>query len=88
MYAPFDTDLARFVGGLAGTLTTATVVGHAMRYRAVTEARRTAISNLNARIMAWWVMCAIVLGAVLLGNVATIALFAFLSFRALGARRC
>jgi phosphatidate cytidylyltransferase len=84
MYTPFDSDLACFVGGLAGTLTTATAIGHTMRSRAATEARRIAIANLNSRISAWWVMCAVVLGAVLLGTVATVALFALLSFRALG----
>ena len=80
----FDTDFACFVGGLAGALTTATAVGHTMRYRAATEARRVAVANLNARITAWWVMCAVVLGSVLLGQIATASLFALLSFRALG----
>lgn len=80
----FDRDLARFVIGLGGTLTAATVVGHALRYRATTEARRIAVANLNARIVSWWVMCTIVLGSVLLGTIPTVVLFALISFRALG----
>ena len=43
-----------------------------------------AVANLNARILAWWAMCAIVIGSVLLGTVGTAILFALLSFVALG----
>lgn len=41
------------------------------------------IDNLNARINAWWVMLIVIATAILLGNVAFIVLFAFVSLFAL-----
>jgi phosphatidate cytidylyltransferase len=84
MHIPVDRDLACLVSGLAGVLTVATVIGHTLRHRATTDQRRTAVANLNARILAWWAMCAIVIGSVLLGTVGTAILFALVSFLALG----
>ncbi|MGO8484707.1 phosphatidate cytidylyltransferase, partial [Rhizobium leguminosarum] len=41
------------------------------------------VQNLNARIRSWWIMFAVFGGAILLGDTATVILFAFLSFMAL-----
>ena len=84
MHIPIDRDLACLVSGLAGVLTAATVVGHTLRVRATTDARTIAVANVNARIVAWWVMCGVVLGSVFLGTVPTVVLFGLLSFLALG----
>ena len=84
MHIPIDRDLACLVSGLAGVLTTATVVGHTLRVRATTDARTIAVANVNARIVAWWVMCGVVLASVFLGTVTTVVLFGLLSFLALG----
>jgi phosphatidate cytidylyltransferase len=79
-----DRDVACVVIGMAAVLAAATAVGRALDRRALTEARRTAVANLNARIVSWWVMCGVVLAALVLGPLGTIALFAVLSFGALG----
>lgn len=79
-----ERDLAGLVSGIAVVLTAATVAGHVLRGRAATDERRLAMANLNARITSWWVMCGVVLAAVLLGTIGTVALFALLSFLALG----
>ena len=84
MHIPIDRDLACLVSGLAGVLTTATVVGHTLRVRATTDARTIAVANVNARIVAWWVMCGVVLGSVFLGTIPTVVLFGLLSFLAFG----
>jgi phosphatidate cytidylyltransferase len=78
-----DPALARVVTGIVGVLTAATAVGHTLRARAATDARRASIANLNARIAAWWVMCAVVLGSLLLGPTGAVVLFGLLSAGAL-----
>lgn len=83
MYAAFDRDLASVVTGLVVVLTTATAVGRTMRARATTAAGTAAVANLNARILSWWVMCAVVLGALIAGPLGATALFAGLSAGAL-----
>ena len=84
MHIPVDRDLACIVSGLAGVLTVATVIGYTLRYGATSDERRIFVANLNARILAWWAICAVVIGSILLGTVGTAILFAFVSFRALG----
>jgi len=84
MHILVDRDFACVVTGLAAVLTAATVVGHTLRYRAATDERKGFVANLNARILAWWAMCAIVLGSLLLGTIGTALLFALVSFLALG----
>ena len=83
MYLSIDSDLARVVSGLLVVLGIATGVGQALRHRSRTEAARTAIANLNARIMSWWVMCAVVLASLFMGAIGTVVLFGTLSFLAL-----
>jgi phosphatidate cytidylyltransferase len=79
MHTAFDRDLASVVAGIVVVLTAATTVGQTLRARAETAARMAATANLNARIVSWWVMCAVVLGALLLGSIGAIVLFALLS---------
>lgn len=83
MPTAIDRDFATVVAGILVVLTAATAVGQTLRARAETAARTGAIANLNARIVSWWVMCAVVLGSLLLGPVGAIVLFAGLSGGAL-----
>ena len=83
MYIPIDRDIAGIVAGLIGVLTTATTIGYGLRQRAFSDVRRATVANLNARILAWWVMCGVVLGSVLLGPIGAVVLFGVLSFGAL-----
>jgi phosphatidate cytidylyltransferase len=48
-----------------------------------TDSRRTTLDNLNARIRAWWKMCAIFAAAVLLGRIGSLILFGIISFLAM-----
>jgi len=75
-----DRDLAWVFSGVVGLLAIATVVGQVLRRTAPTEARRTTVANLNARIAAWWVMTGVYLGSVLVGRLGAVILFGLLSF--------
>jgi len=68
--------------GVVGALLLATVVALILRGRARDKANPL-ISNLIARIKAWWIMVALLGGALLAGQHAVIVLFALVSFAAL-----
>lgn len=69
--------------GAGALLAFATVVSLVLRRRAQGEAARATVENLHARILAWWVMVAVLGVAALAGPGATLLLFAALSFYAL-----
>ena len=79
-----DRDVGRVAGGVSAVLVAATAVGHALARRANTESARAAVANLNARIASWWMMCGIMLVSLLAGPIGLLALFAAVSFTALG----
>ena len=83
MHPIFDRDFASVVAGIVVVLTAATATGQTLRARAQTATRLAAIANLNARILSWWVMCAVVLGSLMLGPIGAVVLFALLSGGAL-----
>lgn len=67
---------------VAGVLLFATVVSRVLQARDGGE-RTLALRNLEARIRSWWVMVAVLAGAVLAGPHAVVALFALVSLAAL-----
>jgi phosphatidate cytidylyltransferase len=71
--------------GTAGVLVFATVVGQLLRLRFAARGQpdNPVIANLNARIVAWWVMVALMGAAFIFGNAGVIILYAFASFFAL-----
>jgi phosphatidate cytidylyltransferase len=71
------------MGGVVTLLLVASLVGALLAARARTEAARAVIANLNSRIRAWWVMVGIFAVAFLAGPIATLLLFACMSFFAL-----
>ena len=71
------------MGGVVTLLLVASLVGALLAARARTEAARAVIANLNSRIRAWWVMVGIFAVAFLAGPIATLLLFASMSFFAL-----
>ncbi len=77
------TGLALVAVGLAVVLAVASLAGLLLRLRTREERKQATIANLNARINAWWLMCAVVLGSVAMGPTAITVLFALLSFLAL-----
>jgi phosphatidate cytidylyltransferase len=83
MHGLADPDFARVVTGIVCTLSVATAIGQVLRHRARTASHRATIGNVNARIMAWWMMSAVVIGSLLVGAAGTVALFGVVSFLAL-----
>jgi phosphatidate cytidylyltransferase len=67
-------------GGIGALLVIASLVGWLLQRRAPGSAT---IANLNARVRAWWVMVAVLAACFLLGQGATIVLFAIASLFAL-----
>ncbi|MEJ7787691.1 MAG: phosphatidate cytidylyltransferase [Solirubrobacteraceae bacterium] len=73
----------QLLGGIFAALALGTLAGRILKRRARTEAARETVANMNQRIMAWWVMCAVFGVAVVTGGIGSIVLFALLSFLAL-----
>jgi phosphatidate cytidylyltransferase len=71
------------IGGVVALLTVASIVGWLLHRRIRSESGRAVVANLNARVRAWWAMIAVFATAFFLGKVATIVLFALVSFLAL-----
>jgi len=78
-----DRELLWLTGGVVGLLVVATVIGRAMAARGGGERSRAMVTNLNARIRAWWMMSAVFALALATGGVGSIVLFALTSFLAL-----
>ncbi len=76
-------DLVTLLTGVLIFLGIATAIGRVIAWKYDPDGTNPTIDNLNARIMAWWAMIAILGAAFLLGRGAVILLFAFLSFAAL-----
>jgi phosphatidate cytidylyltransferase len=68
------------MGGVLVLLIVASLVGWLLRRR---RGANAVIENLNARIRAWWVMAAMLAACFLLGDIATVVLFAIASAFAL-----
>jgi phosphatidate cytidylyltransferase len=78
-----DRGVAIVGGGILAILVAGTAIGLILRATAESERARATVANLNARMGAWWAMCAVVFAALVVGPTATIALFGVLSFLAL-----
>ena len=78
-----DAKLAGLYGGVLFLLVVSTLIGRWLKRRRKGEASRATIENVNARIRAWWKMCAIFAAAILLGRVGSLILFGLISFLAL-----
>jgi phosphatidate cytidylyltransferase len=70
------------LGGVAGVLVLASLVGGVLKARAGGKPSPT-IENLNARVKAWWIMVALLGAAIAFGKAAVIILYALASFFAL-----
>ena len=70
-------------GGTVAVLTIGTAAGQVLRQTARSERARATVANMNVRIAAWWVLCAVMGLALALGEAAIIVLFALFSLLAL-----
>ncbi len=78
-----DARLLWLYGGVVCLLIICSIVGNILKSRRTTDARRTTIDTLNARIRAWWKMCGIFTLSILIGHIASLVLFALISFLAM-----
>src|SRR5687768_13133632 len=79
----FDREMLMVLGAIAGFLAVASSVGWIFSKRVSSDAGRATVTNLNARIRAWWVMAVIFTASIALGATGTYVLFGFISFWAL-----
>lgn len=71
------------MGGIVALLALSSGIGFWLERRASSPSSRDVVANLRARVRSWWVMVAVFAVAFLLGQAATLTLFAFASFFAL-----
>jgi phosphatidate cytidylyltransferase len=78
-----DAKLVWLYSGVLFVLVLSTLIGQVLKSRRKTDASRSTIDNLNARIRAWWKMAAIFAAAVTIGKAGALVLFAIISFLAM-----
>jgi phosphatidate cytidylyltransferase len=71
------------VGGVLGLLVIATSIGFILDRRATSQSVWATVENLNARIRAWWVMCAVFSLGLFTDGLGPVVLFGLISFLAL-----
>jgi phosphatidate cytidylyltransferase len=71
------------IGGILIILCVASSIGWILARRIGNEQQRSVVENLNQRLLAWWIIVTICSVTFLLGKIATLALFALISFGAL-----
>lgn len=72
------------IGGGVTLLFIATVIGRILKSAHDRRERAEVIANLNARINAWWVMCAVFAAALVVGPIGTVVLALLLHVSAAG----
>ena len=77
-----QTKIVAVFSGIVGLLLLASLVGWRLSQRGP-DAGGATVRNLNARVRAWWGMVAVLAACFAIGSVATLAVFAFISFFAL-----
>jgi phosphatidate cytidylyltransferase len=78
-----DPVLLWLFGGVLALLVVASATGWILQQRRPEGPGRATIDNLNARIRAWWKMCAIFVVALLAGRTGALILFGLISFLAM-----
>jgi phosphatidate cytidylyltransferase len=78
-----DRDTLCLFGGLFVLLTVATAIGYYLRTTVQTDGGRKVVENLVSRTRAWWSMCLVFGGALVIGGLAPVIMFALVSFVAL-----
>jgi phosphatidate cytidylyltransferase len=78
-----DQELLWLAGGALAVLVIASIAGAILARRVTSASGSATVANLNDRIRAWWVMCAVVALALLAGPTGAVLLFALVSFLAL-----
>lgn len=79
----WDRDILMLLGGVVVLLMLGSLAGRILDRRVTEESGRAVVSNLNARVRAWWVMVAVFVAALATGGIGSVVLFGLLSFVAL-----
>ncbi len=79
----WDRELAYLISGVLMVLAVATVAGQLLKSRVHAASGQATVSNLNARIAGWWIMCAVFGIALLTAGIGSVVLFGLMSFFAL-----
>lgn len=83
MNLDMERELGWLLGGVLALLVVASAAGWLLSRRVSSERGRATVSNLNARVKAWWVMCFVFAIALATGGIGSIFMFGLLSFLAL-----
>jgi len=78
-----DAKLIWLYAGVLFLLLVSTMVGRTLKSRQRKDSSNTTIDNLNARVGAWWKMCAIFAVTIVVGRVGSLVLFGIISFLAM-----
>ncbi len=78
-----DDDLKWLFGGVLGLLVVSSAIGFVLARTVKSEGGRATVENLNARVKAWWGMCAVFAVALATGGLGSVVLFGLVSFLAL-----
>src|SRR5258708_33878804 len=80
IYFKLEPDWLWRFGLMLALLVAASFIGWVLQRFARTDSARQTMANVKARIIAWWVLCAIFALSLALGGVGVDSLFALLSF--------
>jgi phosphatidate cytidylyltransferase len=78
-----DSEMRLLFGGTMVLLAIASIIGWIMKRSVRSESGKRGVDNLVSRTNAWWIMCAVLIGALILGSKFITILYALLSFLAL-----
>jgi phosphatidate cytidylyltransferase len=78
-----DPQMLMLFGGVLGLLVLSSIVGFILDLRYRTGPAADTIDNMNTRIRAWWIMCAVFAFTLIVGPFGSLALFSLMSFFAL-----
>lgn len=83
MIVQWDQQLIALIAGIVALLILASGSGLVLARKVQTENAHLVVSNLNARVRAWWVMTAVFTAALATGGLGSVILFGLTSFIAL-----
>lgn len=78
-----DREMGWLIAGVLGVLVTGSVSGRLLAWKVHSPGGQMTVANLNARVRAWWLMCAMFAVALAIGGVGSVLLFFLLSVLAL-----
>lgn len=78
-----DPQMMLLLAILLSVLVVSSLIGYVLSLRVKTDKSKEVVANLNARIVAWWVMIGVFMLSVAVGRIGSVVLFSLMSFFAL-----